>query len=199
MVEEMRKKNRNRIINGAFKLKFLRTPNTTEFTYWSKLLQSGISLPDILRRMTDQAISNNPLQSSVVDSGSTIFVNDVSGSDPDFHQVLLDELENLPDDEFVETIYLKILGREADSGGKDHLLLSLSQNVPRKTLIHEMNISEEAEIYKAKLDRQKKYLESFFGSVTGGVVLSAHASRIVGQLTNAFQQNKQGFNDAHCH
>ncbi|MDP1998942.1 MAG: DUF4214 domain-containing protein [Rhodoferax sp.] len=197
MIEEMREKHRKRIIHGAFKIKFSRLPNDSEFKYWSNLLKNNISLSEILYGMADRK-SSEIFEENILNTSKNILSNTDSISIDNSYHALINELAYLPDAEFIEEIYQKLLGRVADFDGKNHLLNSLMENVSRETLIIDMDLSDEAAIYKTKIDRQNKYLEYFFGSTTGGIVLSAHASRIVNQLTNAFQKN-QGLNNAHCH
>ena len=52
MIEEMREKNRVRIVTAAFRNKFRRVPNTAELEQWSNLLKSGLDFQSFIVQLT---------------------------------------------------------------------------------------------------------------------------------------------------
>lgn len=61
MVEQIREKNRIRLVTAAFRGKFLREPNPAELSHWVAIFQADADFQRFLRQITQAAASDQPL------------------------------------------------------------------------------------------------------------------------------------------
>lgn len=61
MIDQIREKNRIRIVSAAFKGKFLREPNAAELSHWVAIFQSDGDFQRFLIQITQAAAGGQPL------------------------------------------------------------------------------------------------------------------------------------------
>lgn len=66
MIEQIREKNRIRLVTAAFRGKFLREPSSVELSHWIAIFQADANLPRFLTKITQATASREPLSDAVI-------------------------------------------------------------------------------------------------------------------------------------
>jgi hypothetical protein len=106
-IEALRQANNIRLATSAFCSVFYRSPDRKETNEWAGRLRAGIPLSQLIQEMRAKT------------KADPVPIDDSNASSvPEVDDCVIEDLLSLPDEEFIQAIYQRFLGRRADADGK---------------------------------------------------------------------------------
>lgn len=136
-IEILKRKHRVRLISLSIRSIFHRSPAGQEVERYTKLLQDGVPLIQILQEMRDG------IGEDAVDAA-----DQYSSAAAKENSFVIGDLLSLPDEEFIDAIYQRVLGRRVDPDEKIYYHNQLANGGARLQTALDLVTSPEGQSYK---------------------------------------------------
>lgn len=148
-VEVLKRRHKERLIEFSFRSVFHRLPEGEEAEKYLNRLQDGVSVLQLLQEMRGE-IAEEFIQA-----------DDWNASEkPEATCCVIDDLIQLPDEDYVEAIYQRFLGRRADVDGKRFFCNHLANGGSRLQTAEDLANSAEGQQYRQTAIAAKNDLEN---------------------------------------